>query len=65
MGKAELGKCEVVSWEELINSNLIQIEALIRVLEKKGIINSIEYLNEVKLVNDEVQKLIKAKSQQN
>ena len=65
MGKDELGKSEVVSWEELINSNLIQIEALIRVLEKKGIINSTEYLNEVKLVNEEMQKLIKAKSQQN
>ena len=36
MGKDELGKSEVVSWGELINSNLIQIEALIRVLEKKG-----------------------------
>ena len=65
MGKDELGKSEVVSWGELINSNLIQIEALIRVLEKKGIITSNEYLQEVKLVNDKVQKLIKAKSQQN
>jgi hypothetical protein len=65
MGKDELGKSEVVSWEEMITSNTIQIEAILRLLESKGIINSDEYINEVKLVNEEMQKKIKDSSTQN
>ncbi len=41
-------KSEVVNWEELITSNMLQIEALLRILEKQGIVSQQELVDEVK-----------------
>ena len=44
---------EVVSIEELTLSNMYEIEALIEVLEKKGIVSKKEVLEEIKRMNTE------------
>ncbi len=41
-------KSEAVNWEELITSNMLQIEALLRILEKQGIVSQQELVDEVK-----------------
>ena len=41
-------KDKFVSNEELLVSNMLEIQALIRILEKKGITNQDEILEEVK-----------------
>jgi hypothetical protein len=49
----------------MITSNTIQIEAILKLLERKGIINSDEYENEIQLVHEEMQKKIKDSSSKN
>lgn len=44
---------ETVTWEELSWSNYIEQEATIRLLVAKGIISKDEFLNEVRLVQQE------------
>ena len=39
---------ETVSFEELLRSNVIEQEALVNLLEKRGIITKAELLNEIK-----------------
>ena len=43
---------ELVSFEELLMSNTYEQEALINLLEKKGIINKAELLEEIKKLRD-------------
>lgn len=43
------------TYQDLIVSNLIQIEAIIRILEKKGITNSEEIIAEVKALKAEME----------
>ena len=50
---------EIVSAEELLMSEVIQSEALINLLDKKGIISKQELLEEMKRVQA---KMIKSKS---
>jgi len=45
---------KAVSHEEITTSSLIQQEALVRLLFKKGIIDREEYLEEVKAVTREI-----------
>ena len=58
MGK-QLDTEEVVDFKELLMSEVIQSEAIINLLDKKGIISKQELLEEMKRVQD---KMIKSKS---
>lgn len=49
------------TYEQLIESNVLTLEALFRLLEKKGIITKSEMYDEIKLVQEEDRK----KRQQN
>ena len=53
MGKEQR---ETVSYEDLIYSNMIQIEAITRLLVRKGIILETELLDEVRALNAEQHK---------
>ena len=50
----KLDQKEIVSLEELAYSNMMEQEALVRVLLKKGIITKREFLDELKLVAGEM-----------
>lgn len=52
MGK----KSEVVNWEEIIASNMIQLEAITNILDKSGIVNKAEILEEVRNIRTEMEK---------
>ncbi len=43
---------ETVSCEELLMSNVIEQEALVNLLERKGLINKAELLEEIKRLRD-------------
>ena len=45
---------EAVSWEEISYSNMMQQEALLRLLVNKGIVTKEEYLDELKQLNIEM-----------
>jgi hypothetical protein len=47
---------QIVSFEELLMSQVVQQEALTRLLVEKGIFTKKELLEKVKLVNDEEEK---------
>ena len=47
---------EMVSLEELAYSNMMEQEALVRFLTKKGIISKEEFLDELKLVEGEMEE---------
>jgi len=55
----KLDSKELVDFKELLISEVIQSEALINLLDKKGIISKQELLEEMKRVQD---KMIKSKS---
>ncbi len=48
---------EIVSFEELLMSNVYTQEALINLLEKKGIITKAELLEEIRTLRDKQIKL--------
>jgi len=47
---------QVVSFEELLMSQVVQQEALIRLLVEKGILTKEEFLNTIKRVNEEMRE---------
>ena len=47
---------EAVSWEEISYSNMMQQEALLRLLVNKGIVTKEEYLEEMRAVTQEMNK---------
>ena len=47
---------ETVSYEDLVYSNMIQIEAITRLLVRKGVIFETELLDEVRALNTEQHK---------
>jgi hypothetical protein len=47
---------QIVSFEELLMSQVVQQEALTRLLVEKGIITKKEFLEMVKVVNGEMKK---------
>ena len=55
----KLDQKQTVSFKELLMSEVIQMEALINLLDKKGIISKKELLEEMKRVQS---KMIKSKS---
>lgn len=65
MTERPMKSSEVVNWEELIVSNMIQIEAIINVLERKNIASKDEILDEVKNINTEMQNKIKNNQKMN
>ena len=56
---------EIISNEELIFSNMIEIQAIIKVLIKKGITNEDEILDEVKKLKAEMGEKIKKSGREN
>ena len=56
---------EIVSNQELLVSNMLEIQALIRILEKKGITNQYEILEEVKTLQIEMEEKIKKMGREN
>ena len=58
-------KSEVVNWEELITSNMLQLEAIVRILEKKKIATSEEILVEVKKLQIEMEARLKQNKRMN
>ncbi|MFC2083664.1 hypothetical protein ACFLS9_01270 [Bacteroidota bacterium] len=62
---ADNNKNPLISNEELIYSNMLQLEAVCRVLEKKGIMSQEELLNEVQKVKIEMEEKIKKNTKMN
>jgi len=56
---------KLVTNEELILSNMLEIQALIRILEKKGITTQSEILEEVVKVKDELEAQVRRNQQTN
>ena len=56
---------EIISNQELLVSNMLEIQALIRILEKKGITNQDEILEEVKKLKVEMEEKIKKMGREN
>lgn len=52
----KVGTKEIVTAEELLMSEVIQSEALINLLDRKGIISKRELLEEMKRVKDKLPK---------
>ena len=56
---------EIISNQELLVSNMLEIQALIGILEKKGKTNQDEILEEVKLLKAEMEEKIKKMGREN
>lgn len=56
---------EIISNQELLVSNMLEIQALIRILERKGITNQDEILEEVKKLQVEMEEKIKKMGREN
>jgi len=56
---------EIVSNQELLVSNMLEIQALIRILEQKGITNRDEILEEVKKLQVEMEDKIRKMGREN
>ncbi len=55
----------LVTYEELAVSNMLEIQALIKILEQKGITNKDEILKEVVELKKEMEKKIRKYSREN
>jgi len=56
---------EIISNQELIFSNMLEIQALIRILKRKGITDENEILEEVKKLQVEMEDKIKKMGREN
>ena len=56
---------EIAGNQELLVSNMLEIQALIRILERKGITNKDEILEEVKKLQVEMEEKIKKIGREN
>ena len=56
---------EIINNQELLVSNMLEIQALIRILERKGITNQDEILEEVKKLQVEMEEKIKKMGREN
>lgn len=54
-----------VNWEELIVSNMIQIEALTNILIRKKITDDNEYMLEIKNIRDKMEKKLRDSTKMN
>jgi predicted RND superfamily exporter protein len=50
----KLDSKETVSWEEISYSNMMEQEALLRILVKKGIVTKEEFMDELKALKKEL-----------
>lgn len=55
----------LISNQELLISNMIEIQALIKILSRKGITNEDEILEEVKIIKADIEQKIKNMSKAN
>jgi hypothetical protein len=55
----------LVSWEELALSTMLEVQALIKILERKGLITEDEILKEVEEVKKEMEKKIRRMGREN
>jgi len=55
MSDEEINPSEL-TWEELAYSNMVQHEAVLRLLVKKGIITKEEFMEEAKIVDQSIQE---------
>jgi hypothetical protein len=60
-----LNKSDYVNWEELITSNMIQLEAIVNILERKNIADKDEILDEVKRIKEDMARRIQESRQNN
>jgi hypothetical protein len=56
---------EIISNEELIFSNMMEIQAIVKILTKKGITNEGEILAEVKKLKTEMEEKIRKSGREN
>jgi hypothetical protein len=56
---------EIVTNQELLVSNMLEIQALIRILNRKGITSEDEILKEVEQLRDEMEVKIKKMGREN
>ena len=49
----------LVSWEELAVSTMIEVQAIIKILERKGLVTKDEILKEVEVVKKEMEEEIR------
>lgn len=56
---------KLVTNEELILSNMLEIQALVRILERKGITTQSEILEEVVKVKEELEYQLRSQSKSN
>jgi len=56
---------EIISNQELLVSNMLEIQALIRILNRKGITSEDEILKEVEQLRDEMEVKIKKMVREN
>ena len=55
----------LVSWEELAVSTMLEVQAIINILERKGLITKDEILEEVEVVKKEMEEKIRKMSREN
>ena len=60
-----MGENRLVSNEELIFSNMLEIQAIIRILKRKGITDEDEILEEVKKLKAEMEEKVRNSGREN
>lgn len=55
----------IVSNDELIYSNMLEIQAIIRILTRKGITTENEIMEEIEKIRDEVNEKVKRMGKEN
>ncbi len=60
-----MGENRLVSNEELIFSNMLEIQAIIRILKRKGITDEDEILEEVKKLKAEMEEKVRKSGREN
>ena len=56
---------EIVNYEELVVSNMLEIQAIIRILERRGITSEAEILTEIKGIRDEMNDNLRKMQREN
>ena len=56
---------EIISDQELLVSNMLEIQAIIRILKRKGITDENEILDEVKILQAEMEDKIRKSRREN
>lgn len=62
---SHLGNNRIISNEELLVSNMLEIQAIIRILERKGITSQQEILEEVIKLKEELEEQVKSSQKSN